>query len=362
MNIFRRNKVRSKLLALVRLQSAGAVLLAMLLYTAASTYLFTPKVIEAREEGEISFLSTDLKDPVRPSLEYAILHAKKSVLLIIYSLSDKKIISSLRTASEKGVEVVVIHDPIETTDAAFFVGKKVSCYPRRHQGLMHNKLLVIDHSVVWIGSANMSTRSLTAQGNLILTLRSPLIAEAIERLASTMISNSRYLSDPLSVQFSTSTLTIYFHPYHGKTALQSLINRIDKATKKVFVAMFTFTHPDLATALCRAKHRGVDVRVILDQESSKQTSRKTSLFLKKEGVVCGYRTKTGLLHYKVAIIDNLLVAGSCNWTKAGFMANHETMLFIDPLSDSQQQHIDLWWKRVEYFSSLHALHDVEPSG
>jgi cardiolipin synthase A/B len=336
-----------------RLQSALTLLIAFLLYTAASWWLFAPSIVQVQdEEGACSFLSTDLKDPIRPSLEYSILHAKESVLLIIYSLSDKKVVAALRDAATHGIDVTVIHDPVETTDCSFLLGKKVKCYPRRGQGLMHNKLLVIDHAVVWLGSANMSTRSLTQQGNLVVALHSKKIAETIEKLGTAMISQSPYPSPPLQVEFPSTTMTIFFHPFHGKLAFQSLIDRIHKASKRIFVAMFTFTNTDLVSALCQAKKRGVDVRVVLDRDSSNQTSKKTYLRLKREGIRCGYRTKPGLLHYKTAIIDSSLVAGSCNWTLAGFTTNYETMVFIDPIPASQKTLIDQWWEAVEQCSSL----------
>ena len=292
-----------------RLESAIAFLVTCILYTAIAEYLFTPKIVVVRDEaGSCSFLSTDLNDPLRSSLEHAIRHAQQSVVLIIYSLSDKKVISALRDAANRGVDVRVVHDPIETPDCASLLGKSVHCYPRRAQGLMHNKLLSIDHAVVWLGSANMSTRSLTEQGNFMIALHCHAIAEQIEALANSMISQSTYSHPPLHVELSESSLTVFFHPYHGSQSLHTLIDRIDTAKHRVFVAMFTFTHPDLVAALCRAKQRGVDVRVVMDQESSKQTSRKAYLRFKREGIPCGYRTKLGLLHYKTAVIDSLLIA------------------------------------------------------
>lgn len=350
----RRHKKRSVRLMkkIFGLQSASAILIAFLAYTAISSYLLTPAIVTVREEeGSISLLSTDLNDPVRSSLENAIEEAKTSVVVIIYSLSDRKIVSALRQAAERGVEVRVLYDPVETQDASVLLGKKIICYAVRDKGLMHNKLISIDHSISWICSANLATPSLTSHGNLIVGIRSPSVAKAIEELFEAMIKRSPPPQSPLQVELPTSSLTLFFHPYHGALAFHSLIDRINKASSRIFVAMFTFTHPDLVSALCRAKQRGVDVRVIFDQESSKQTSKKAYIRFKREGVPCGYRTKAGLLHYKTAVIDNLLVAGSCNWTKAGFAFNHEAMLFIEPLSPSQQTWISHWWDQVEQFSS-----------
>lgn len=337
----------------LRLKSGLAAALAIILYSCLSQTLFTPSTVAVpSEQGSSILLSTDVDASLRPSLERAILDAKQSILMIIYSLSDPKIVNSLKSAAEKGVHVTVLYDPNETPNAAFMLGKKISCYPRRERGLMHNKLLVIDRSFVWIGSANMSTRSLTEQGNLVIGVNSPSMAEAIERIGNVMINRSPLATPPFALDCAGSRWTLYFHPYHGKEALQHLITRIEQATKRVFVAMFTFTHPDLIAALCVAKKRGVDVRVVFDQESVQQTSRTAYIRCKREGIPCGYRTKTGLLHYKVALVDDMLIAGSCNWTKAGFLSNHEAMLFIDPIPQCHKEWLERWWTTVEHTSSL----------
>ena len=339
----------------LRLSSSAAAAVAIVLYGILARFFLTPPTITIpSEQGASVFLSTDVDTSLRPSLEKAILDAKQSVLLIIYSLSDPSIVHALKQVSQRGVSVTVIHDPVETPDARFLLGKKVSCYPRRGRGLMHTKLLVIDHACVWIGSANMSTRSLTEQGNLVVGLDSPLFAAAIEDLSSAMIDQTPLRSPPAVLENAESRWTLYFHPYHGKESLQALVSKIEAASRRVFVAMFTFTHPDLVSALCQAKKRGVDVRVVFDQESARQTSRTAFIRLKRNGVPCGYRTKVGLLHYKAALIDDLLVAGSCNWTKAGFFFNHEALLFVDPVPSCHKEWIERWWNAVERTSSMTA--------
>lgn len=338
----------------LRLKSGLAVALAILLYSCLSQILFTPSTVAVpAEQGSSVLLSTDVDASLRPSLERAILDAKKSILMIIYSLSDSKIVNALKTAAEKGVQVTVIHDPVETPNTSFMLGKKIACYPRRNRGLMHNKLLAIDGAFVWIGSANMSTRSLTEQGNLVIGLNSPSMAAAIEQVGTAMIKKTPLTSPPFALDSTGARWTVYFHPYQGKESLQHLLDRIERASRRVFVAMFTFTHPDLVSALCLAKKRGVDVRVILDQESAHQTSKTAFIRFKREGIPCGYRTKTGLLHYKVALVDDMLVAGSCNWTRAGFLSNHEAMLFVDPIPQCHKEWLEQWWKTVEHASSLH---------
>jgi len=337
----------------MRLQTTLAAAMAILLYSLLARALFTTHpVVVPSQPGTSVFFSTEIDLSLRPSMEKAILDAKESILLIIYSLSDPTIINALSSAAQRGVAVTVIHDPVETPDARFLLGSDVVCHPRRGRGLMHNKLLVIDHTVVWLGSANMSTRSLTEQGNLVVALACPPLARAIEQLGTAMINKTPLKTPPLVLDYKKSRWTFFFHPYHGAESFRELLARIEGASKRVFVAMFTFTHPDLVSALCRAKERGVDVRVVLDQESAQRTSRAALVRFKRNKIPCGYRTKSGLLHYKAALIDDLLVAGSCNWTRAGFLYNHETLALIDPVPESHRAWIERWWEAVEKSSSL----------
>jgi phosphatidylserine/phosphatidylglycerophosphate/cardiolipin synthase-like enzyme len=178
------------------------------------------------------------------------------------------------------------------------------------------------------------------------------ISSLLTGLKESLINETPLASPPLLVNSANQKLHFFLHPEHGKISLNEIIRRIDKATHRVFVAMYTFTHPDLLQTLCVAKKRGVDVRVIFDRDSSLQTSKKAYAFCKKEHITCGFRSKTGLLHYKTAIIDNTLVTGSCNWTKAGFLSNNEAILIIDPLSASQEKWISRWWAEIEKISTI----------
>ncbi len=337
------------------LKSVFATLLAICLYTLISHSCFSPQLLSVQEQtGSCGLLATDLNDPLRPSLKESIDQASHSIVLLIYSLTDKKIIASLKSAADRGVKVDIVYDSGESPDLDFLLGKKIHAYPRHNRGLMHHKLLAIDHKVVWIGSANFTTNSFFQQGNLLVGLNSPAMADQIETLAGSFIQSTQFTNPPIHISLPEQNLTFFIHPTHGPQSLQTLIERIDRAQKRVFVAMFTFTHPLLTDALTRAKKRGIDVRVVFDQEMARVTSRRAFLQCKRDGMRVGVRTKSGLLHYKTAVIDSCLVAGSTNWTQAGFSSNNDSLLLIEPLSSTQETWIDRWWQTVEHNSTIAA--------
>jgi cardiolipin synthase A/B len=338
---------------LFQIQHALSALFFLIIYFLFFAVTLRPTTYDlASLTSDPEVLSTDLNDPVRSSLEDLVLDAKESITLIIYSLSDRKILNALQTAAHKCRSVTIIYDPVETHIEYLPKDPCIRYIPFKPKGLMHNKLLVLDHKYVWTGSANLSTKSLTSQGNLVLAFESTNLAERIETLALAMIEKHPYNTAPLRLIRGEQQTTVYFHPYHGSLTQRDLVDRINKAKERVFVAMFTFTNRLLAQALVEAKNRGVDVRVVFDKNSSKRTCRRIWTYLKAHAIPCGYRKKPGLLHYKTALIDNTLVTGSCNWTKAAFCVNNETVLIIDPISEKQKCWFDGWWNIVEKTSSL----------
>jgi cardiolipin synthase len=308
-------------------------------------------LIEAAPEGASVFLSTDIDAAaVCPSLKQAILGAKRSVLMFAYSLFDFRIICALKSVAEKGLPVTVVYDPEISPNVRSQLGDKVIHYPRNDFGPMHNKLLVIDSALVWVGSANMTPGSFSQDGNLDIGLNSAPLANAVQQLALALINHTPLAVPPQTLDYAGSRWTFYFHPYHGNESSRELFSRIEKASKRIFVAMFTFTDKGLVAALSRAKRRGVDVRVIMDG-TQKSLNYEAFIRLKRGEIPCGYRIKNGLLHYKAALIDDMLVAGSCNWTKAGFFKNYETMFCVDPVPQCHKEWIERWRTAVEKGSS-----------
>jgi len=346
----RRSPLPKRLLKTLALRHPLSFLLALALYTLLAIYLLSPKIITVGEQ-ELHFLSTDLDSSTRASITHAIEEAKESVTLICYAIGDRHIIHALKSAADRNVTVSLVYDPSATL-CADQLGPPIHAVARKSQGLMHHKLLVIDHKQVWLGSANMTPTSLSEHGNLMLAMHCSELAQQIETLAHDLLTNSRVSLQPLTLESNAQRFSLYIHPFHGRDSLSTLINKIDSARQRAFVAMYTFTHPQIVDALKRAHKRGVDVRVLFDKDSSRQTSKIAYQACKRAKIPCGYRTRKGLLHYKTALIDSTLFTGSCNWTKAGFTKNDDAIFTIDPLLPEQLRALESWWETVEHFSSI----------
>lgn len=119
--------------------------------------------------------------------------------------------------------------------------------------------------------------------------------------------------------------TLFLLPQESKQAEQKIEELIKSSQQSIEVAMYNFSLKSLAQELIQAKKRGLEVKVFLDEEKSKDKSSEYKL-LKKNGidVILIGHTK---LHTKLAIFDKkVAVFGSSNWTKESFDKNYEIIV------------------------------------
>ena len=147
-----------------------------------------------------------------------------------------------------------------------------------------------------------------------------------------------------------------FSPW-GKCSVH-ILREIEQAKKELLVAVYAFTHDELAHALVRAKKRGVTVRVVIDREFDADSNRSKGKFFEAQKIplrrLSGLPsptqdTKIGLMHQKFAVIDRRIVfSGSYNWTHAADSSNDENLLLFrdaGPLAEEYRKTFFQLWQR-----------------
>lgn len=127
---------------------------------------------------------------------------------------------------------------------------------------------------------------------------------------------------------STVSISPYFSPHGGCTS--AVVSEVNHAKKYVDVAIYSFTSKPIAKALIRAFQRGVKVRVIIDEGTSRSRYC-VGPKLASAGIPVRYKKGSGggLMHNKVAVIDGkVLLTGSFNWTSSAERRNDENLLVI----------------------------------
>lgn len=313
-----------------------------------------PKIAKAAQSNQHAVLYANRnQDDLQASIVNAIADAKKSVLLIVYGLTDPQVIDALKKKAEEGKEVTVICDAKANPQAPRKLGNKVTTFRRSGKGLMHQKILVVDNQHVWVGSANMTTESLKLHGNLVAAVANPAFAQLVQSKAQNMMCEKKCA--PLLKQEYTQgnqKMEFWFLP-DNKNASERIIQLIDSAKKSIKIAMFTWTRKDFAKAVVTAARRGVKVSVVMDRYAGKGAGVEIAGFLSRCQVPVAFSTGQGLLHYKMMIIDdNILVNGSANWTKAAFTQNDDCIMILQDLSKEQANMLDRLWKRIQAESKV----------
>ncbi|MBA3815378.1 MAG: phosphatidylserine/phosphatidylglycerophosphate/cardiolipin synthase family protein [Parachlamydiaceae bacterium] len=298
--------------------------------------------------GEVPALfANQTNDDLTASFASGIASAKESVLLIVYTLTDPTIIKALKKKSEEGVNVRVITDAMESPYVTSKLGSSVFMNRRFSKGRMHQKILVIDGKVSWIGSANMTSESLRMHGNLVNVIKSAPLAERLEAKALTMdmkAKDSYFLHEEFTI--GGQLVELWFLP-DDHMAVQCVKDLIHSAKENVRIAMFTWTRMDFAHAAIEAANRGVNVEVVIDGNQGKGVSSRIVELLRNSKVKVSLSRGKPLLHHKFLYVDqSMLVNGSANWTHDAFNKNDECFLIIHNLTQLQQHQMDALWKVI----------------
>lgn len=283
----------------------------------------------------------------------AIGQAKESIFIVIYSLIDGRVIEALNERVEKGVPVYIVCD----AKACPGINRKIpdaTVIRRIGNGLVHQKILVIDKEKILLGSANFTYSSLNTHGNLVVALKNRQTAETLIRRIQEMGEEQL----PLTPLVETiphergQEMELWLLP-NEKAGVHKMISLLRAAKKSIKVAMFTWTRKDYTEELIAAKKRGVKVDVVIDRYSGKGASGKIVKMLEKNGIPPKFNTGKGLLHHKFAYIDDsILINGSANWTESAFKLNDDYFLVIPSLNADQKSKMNVLWETIQKQSAL----------
>jgi phosphatidylserine/phosphatidylglycerophosphate/cardiolipin synthase-like enzyme len=266
--------------------------------------------------------------------------AKKSIYLVMFGLTDTAILNTLIQKSKAQVETTIYYDPKASPNLL-----QLFPYNTIHAvagpGLMHQKILVLDDEMVFIGSANMTLSSLKMHDNLVIGLASKPIAAFLKEKAP-------YETGHIETFVGGQKVSLWLLPDPKGHALDDLKHKIRNATRSIRIALFTFTHPTLLDELILAHKRGVDVAIVLDAQSASGASSKTAAILKAAKIPTFINQGIQLLHHKFVYIDEqTLITGSANWTKAAFTKNHDCLIELQQLTDTQKEFLNTLWNRIQ---------------
>jgi len=288
-------------------------------------------------ESTVELYSNQTEDDLTQIYLQAIGSAQQSVVLAIYGLVDDTIIEALRKKSEAGIPVHIVCD----AEGSKGISKRLhgpEIVKRLGNGLMHQKILIIDRRFILLGSANLTHGSLNTHGNLVIGMNHPQLAEVLTQRTKSMDDDGAFA--PLLHQETTAgaqKIELWVLP-DDAAAVDRMKALFRSAKKSIKVAMYTWTRTDFTQELLAAAHRGVEVEAVIDRRCGNGSSAKIVQMLEKGGIPITLSTGQGLLHHKFAYIDEtILVNGSANWTQDAFRKNDDYFLILHDLTPEQRK-------------------------
>ncbi len=317
-----------------------------LVFSVQQGLLWTSRVDLPTQSDPVRFYSTQTRQDLRETYLKAIDTAKRSIDLVIFSMRDPAVIRALNKKASEGIDVTVVYDSGAASNLDRALVPQVKKIKRNPQGIAHQKILIIDEDMAFVGSANMTTASLRYWGNLVTGFWDRELAAWLKARIHQMKAFNRIEGAARLFDMGGQNLDFRFlpNPEEGPEKIKELIR---SAKKKIRIAMFTWTREDFAEEVVDAYLRGVDVEVIIDKQSGRGASLNVIRKLASGGVPLYLNRGDELLHFKMMIIDDeILVNGSANWTKSAFLRNDDCFFVLWNLTDKQKNILRNLWKVI----------------
>ncbi len=298
------------------------------------------------------FYSNQSRQDIKALFFTAFNTAASSIYVNMYGITDPDMIAVLRKKAHFGIKTLVEYDKGASANLFKKLPAPVITHPVRCRGLMHRKIIIIDHKIVFLGSANLTMTSLKHHDNLVVGIASSELANFITDHASFHEKPPRTKKSPPVPPFSFTVadeqIELRFLPDQEDKTLNYLLSYLTHAKKSIQIAMFTLTHPTIADALIEAFKRGVLVQVAIDYYTSRGASKKLIEKLQANKIPILLSRSQHLLHHKWALIDaKSLIMGSANWTKAAFSKNEDFLLFFPRLGKDRKKMMKNLWNAIE---------------
>ncbi len=269
--------------------------------------------------------------------------AHLSIDVAAYSLSLNSVRDALIRAHDRGVTVRVVMEStnMDRSDPQRLIAAGIPIIGDNRDGLMHNKFMVIDKSEVWMGSMNFTDAGTYDDNNNLMRIRSEKIAEDYDTEFEEMFTDNKFGTDVVprtpnpTVTIDGTRLDIYFSPDDG--VLNALVPLLESAHKSIYFIAYSYTSNQLGDIVREKAQAGLTVEGVMDAEQV--TSNQGTEFdpFRQAGLDVRLDGNDGLLHHKVFIIDDKIVAfGSYNFSQSAEERNDENMIIVYNPAIAQQ--------------------------
>ena len=217
--------------------------------------------------------------------------------------------------------------------------------------IFHQKFIIRDNQSLLTGSTNFTDTDTSTNLNHIIIVHNGDVARVYKREYEEILQghfgrlNEGHDLTPAEIPVSNVRVKVLFSPDHNPE--MEIMKQIAKARNRVDFAIFTFASSSgIDDQLILARNSGIAVRGAMFTSQANQAWSATTE-LENAGVSLFYVPRPGLpepkprkLHHKLMVIDEqLIIAGSYNYTHPANFLNDENILILGDLASTDPDSI-----------------------
>lgn len=217
--------------------------------------------------------------------------------------------------------------------------------------LMHNKFVIIDGAVVWMGSMNLTVNGSYRNNNNFNRIQSRRVVEDYQIEFNEMFEDGLFgprspanTPNPL-VTVNGVPVEVYFAPEDG--VITQVIAEVEAAQNDIKFMAFSYTENTLGEAMiAHALANDITIEGVFETVGSlTEWSEMTKLFC--AGFDVRQDGNPFILHHKVMIIDDeTVIMGSFNFSGSATESNDENMMIVHD-ADFAAQYVAEWQLRYD---------------
>ncbi|MBR58735.1 MAG: hypothetical protein CMH54_12035 [Myxococcales bacterium] len=282
-----------------------------------------------------------LDQDVFPVMLYLLNTAKEDVCMLEFVYTKSSVTESVKYsliyAAERGVSVKVLTDDESDDVTSFVMALNDGGADARMDtsGTAHSKMLVVDQSIGFMGSTNLSYSSLKKNREANIIVRDPTLVGALHNYCTLRHANPTEWRD--MIEPSTGTNRLYGDGRIDEAFLGAVQNATERIDAVIYTANPSPQFPDgpvmnFLNALGDAAARGVQVQIVMEKSDYDDVvnslNHQTRDLLQSMGVTVRFEEIDRITHSKLLVADDEAVVATGNWTYGGFETNHEMALRI----------------------------------
>lgn len=265
--------------------------------------------------------------------------ATQSVDVVSFEFDLESIAEALLAAQQRGVQVRMVLDDgnlgdekmLELTRELVQAGIPIAWDHR--EPFMHDKFVIIDQKVVWMGSWNLTINDTYYNNNNLIRFSLPEMVANYTGEFEEMFTNGQFgPGSPANTRYPLLDLSdgteiaTYFSP--DDNARAAVLKQLRAAEREIVFMAFAFTDDDMARILLEKARDGVTVRGVFEARNADNEYCEYNV-LKKAGLDVRLDGNPRTMHHKVFVIDGrVTITGSYNFSANAAASNDENLVII----------------------------------